>query len=122
MNKQFICICCPKGCIIDVTYDRDKIENIQGNSCKRGASYVQHELFSPTRMLTSTVKINNAMHKMLSVQTDKPIPKDMIFPIMKQLRHICVEAPININDIIIANILDTGVNIIATRSMEKITK
>lgn len=118
MHKQLICINCPKGCIIDVNYDTNKIIDIQGNSCPQGAKYVESEIFHPTRMLTSTVRINNGIHNMLSVQTDKPIPKDMIFPIMKELKKVKVDAPIHINDIIIENVLNTGVNIIATRSME----
>ena len=119
MHKQLICINCPKGCIIDVDYDENTIIDIQGNSCPQGAKYVESEIFHPTRMLTTTVRINNGIHKMLSVQTDKPIPKDMIFPIMEELKKVQLDAPIQINDIIISNILNTGANIIATRSMKR---
>ena len=38
--------------------------------------------------------------------------------LMKELKKVKVDAPIHINDIIIENVLNTGVNIIATRSME----
>ena len=43
MNKEFICIVCPRGCHIKV----DKQNAISGNSCKRGETYVINELTNP---------------------------------------------------------------------------
>lgn len=119
MTKQFICIRCPKGCIINTEYEGNEIKEINGNSCVRGKEYVTEELTCPKRMVTSTVAVKNGIHKVISVATDKAIAKEKVNELMNVLKDIEVEAPVNLNDLIIAEVLGTDVNIIATRSMKK---
>jgi CxxC motif-containing protein len=73
---------------------------------------------NPVRIITSTIKIKSEVLKRLSVKTSKPIPKNKIFDIMKEINKIEVKAPIEIKDIIIKNVLELGVDIIATRSVK----
>ena len=72
---------------------------------------------NPTRVVTSTVKIIGAIHQRLPVKTDKDISKDLNFDVIKEIEKITVKSPVKINDILIENILGTGANIVATRSM-----
>lgn len=117
MRSEIVCIVCPKGCKLFVEKHEGNIE-VSGNLCKRGVEYGINEVFNPTRVLTSTVKIDNAIYRRLPVVSSKAIPKSKIFTIMKELNKIQVKAPVKINDIIVENVLDTGVNIIASRTME----
>ena len=121
IEKNMICIVCPTGCRIKVTED-NSLEagyKVEGNKCKRGITYGVKEMTNPTRMLPTTVVINNAFLNRLPVRTDVAIPKTLIFECMDVINKVEVDAPIKMGDIIISNILDTGANIIATRSMNR---
>ena len=118
MIKEMVCIVCPMSCKLSVEMDKDKVVNVTGNTCIRGVKYANEELTHPTRMVTSTVTIKNAALTRLPVVTSKPIPKDKIFEVMKQINKVKVKAPIARDDIIIKNVAKTGADIIASRSMD----
>lgn len=123
-SKEMICIVCPMGCRLTVTKD-EMAENgytVEGNSCKRGYVYGVNEQTNPTRVIPTTVKIENGVLNRLPVKTDKPVPKKLIFKCMEEINKVTVYAPINTGDIIIENILGTGANIVATRSMKSVSE
>lgn len=111
--KELICIVCPKGCRLKV--DRDN--NVTGNACPRGEKYALAEITNPTRMLTTTVRIYNAIHPRLPVKTSSPIPKGKMFEVMELIDGIRVAAPVAIGDVIVHDVLGTGVDIIACADM-----
>lgn len=113
---EMICITCPLGCPLTIEKDGDQIE-VSGNTCPRGKQYAINELTDPKRMITTTVVIHGAIHHQLPVITSKPISKALIFDVMKELKQVEVNAPIEINDVIVENVLDSGVDIIASRTM-----
>lgn len=115
MEKDFICIVCPRGCRIHVDNDL----NITGNTCIRGEQYVRNELTCPKRMLTSTVRINSTKYSRLPVISSEELPKDLIENVVNELDKVSLTVPVHLHDIIIENVLGTGVNIIATRSIEE---
>lgn len=104
------------GCHLKVD---DENKTVEGNNCKRGEIYGITEVTNPVRVITSTVKVINGELPVIPVKTKEPVPKDINFKIMEVLRLIHVEAPINIGDIIVKNVLDTGVDIIATRNIKR---
>jgi len=111
MKKEMICICCPKGC--HLIYEDG---NISGFSCSRGKSYGLQEAINPTRIVTSTVRVKNSKKiYVLPVKTSNPIPKDMIFSVMKEINKVDVCLPCKIGDVVIKNVLNLGVNIILTK-------
>jgi len=114
MKKQFTCINCPLGCQVVVTMDNDEITNIEGNNCKRGEIYVRDEIRDPKRMVCSTVKVTGADVFSVPVKTETAIPKGLIFDCMKEINNTTVEFPVHLGYVIIENLLDTGVNVIAT--------
>lgn len=115
---KMICIVCPRGCHLEV----DEWNNVTGNACKRGEIYAINEMTNPTRMITSTVKLIGGEVARLPVVTSSPIPKQKIFDVMKEINQVVVNAPIQIHTVIIHNVLDLGVDVIATRTIEKIKK
>ena len=114
--KELICICCPRGCHLQV----DENLNVTGNFCPRGKEYGKQEVSNPTRVVTSTVRISNAPLNMCPVKTKYPIPKGKIFDVMQSINEVHIVAPIHIGDVIISNVCGTGVDVISTRNMEKI--
>lgn len=117
--KNMTCIVCPLGCELKVT--KDDLSQVgyivEGNKCFRGVDYGIKEMTYPTRVLTTTVIIWNASVKRLPVRTSGAIPKYLIKEAMKLINNVEVKAPVRAGQIIINNILDTGVDIIASRSM-----
>jgi len=113
--KELICITCPRGCRLHVDDDL----NVTGNFCPRGAAYAKAELTHPVRMVTSTVAITGSMECRLPVKTKEPIAKELIFPIMEEIRKTVVNAPINIGDVVIQNVCNSGVDVIATKEIKK---
>lgn len=117
MNKT--CIVCPKGCQLSIKeIDADKqIIEVSGNQCKRGAAFAKEEMYNPKRTLQTTVKTIYKEHERLSVKTSESIPKDLIFDIMKIAKGVVVEKPIKVGDVVSENILDTGVDLVATSNI-----
>lgn len=115
MNKDLICIVCPKGCRLNVSGDAELV--VTGHTCPRGLDYGIKEVTSPTRVITSTVKIEGAHHRCLPVKTSADIPKTLIGECMALINSLSVTAPVKMNTVLAENIFDTGVNIIATRDL-----
>lgn len=119
-KKEIICIVCPIGCHLQITKDDTdpKGYKIQGNQCKRGERYGILEMTNPTRVITSTIKINRALLNRLPVKTKGAIPKDMNYQCMELINSLEVDAPVKVGQVIVEDILGTGVQLVATRSME----
>lgn len=113
--KELICITCPRGCHLKV----DDNLNVTGNFCPRGAMYAKAELTHPVRTLTSTVKINSKVADRLPVKSACPLPKELVFKAMEEINKVTMNAPISIGDVVIKNIFDTGIDIVATKDILK---
>lgn len=117
MEKILTCINCPMGCQISVELDDDKkIVDIKNYSCKRGKDYAIDELTNPTRMVTSIIRVEDSSEP-LSVKTRSAIPKQLVFDCLKEIRKTAPKMPIKIGDIIIENVCNTNIDVIATRNL-----
>lgn len=113
MKKEYICIVCPKGCHIVVDGD-----NISGYTCLRGLNYVKQESIDPRRSLTTTVKVNDKNIRVCPVKSSDTLPKDKLFASMEEINKISVNLPIKLHQVVIKNILNTGVDIITTKEIK----
>jgi CxxC motif-containing protein len=114
MKKEMICIVCPVGCRLSI--DTDTLE-VTGNRCPRGDKYAKTEITNPTRIVTSTVKVNSTLQRRVSVKTSDPIPKGKIFDLIDKLDSVDLKVPVNIGDVVIENVFDTGVDVIVTMKL-----
>ena len=114
MKRDLICIVCPKGCNLKVEIDGSSVISVDGNTCKRGLDYAINECTNPMRCVTSTMKTKDG--EPVSVKTDRPIPKDKIFDLMKIINNQTVLLPICVGDVIIKDVF--GCNIISTQNKE----
>jgi CxxC motif-containing protein len=119
-RTTIICIGCPKGCRINVESENGKITDISGYSCPIGQEYARKEFENPTRILPTTVMVKKGEIPLAPVKTAAPIPKKLLLKAMKEIAHIEVEAPIYTGQIIKKDLLGTGVDLIATRSIQKL--
>lgn len=120
MSKTITCIVCPKGCQVTVTQENGVFTTI-GNACQRGNVYGIQETTQPKRMLTGTIKIIGASISRCPVVTSAPINKEDQFKVMALLEKVEVTAPVFMNQIVLNNVLNSGVDILITRSMVKQT-
>jgi CxxC motif-containing protein len=116
-KRHFVCVVCPIGCEIDVVHDGKKIISMEGNKCEKSEEFVRQELIEPMRILTTTVRIQGARWAVIPVRSDKAVPKRLFRRIMKQVRRLSLQAPVNMLDVVVSDVLRTGANIIATRTM-----
>lgn len=120
MIRQFDCIVCPMSCHIEVEMkDLQEITKVSGNSCPRGEAYVRQEVICPMRMLTTTVRIHDAIHPLLPVITSQSVPRDKLFDIMELCKTLEVHAPVHEHQILVHNIADSGADLLASRSMNR---
>lgn len=122
MEKNIICVACPMGCEITVTLDdtTNEIISVKGNTCKRGDAYARTECTNPVRSFTTTVKVSSGEHPVVPCKSSSPLPKGKVLDCADFIRTVCVDAPVKIGDVLIKNILDTGVDIVATNYCEKV--
>ena len=113
-TKKMICIRCPMGCEMDVSIMNNGQITIAGNVCKMGQQYANDEIYNPSRIVTSTVKVRNGAYPLVSVWTTGAVPKDRVADIVNVLVKTEVDAPVSINQIIIKNVLNLGVDIEAS--------
>ena len=118
-EKKITCIICPVGCEIKVQINNDRYSIIKGVKCKKGEEYVKNELYNPKRMLTSTILVECGIWPLVSVKTSQPISKEKIFDVLTEIKNKKIQAPVFIGQKIIKNVLNTGVDILATRTVFK---
>ena len=116
--SEYTCIVCPRSCHICI----EKVEDgwsIEGNQCKRGQTYAINEMTDPMRMLTTTVRIIGAGLNRIPVITNGEIPKVSIQKALKELYDLTITAPVRCDEVVLEDLVGTGVSVLAARSLEK---
>lgn len=108
-KRNLTCIMCPLGCQLTVTIDGDNI-TVTGNNCKRGEVFGKEEVTSPMRIVTSSVKTEKGVR---ACKTTKPVPKSMIFDVMKEIEKLRLKSA-KFGEVVIKNVLNTGADIVIT--------
>ena len=114
-RKELICIGCPLGCNLTVEMDGEQVVSVSGNTFKRGDDYARKELTDPRRIVTSTVPVAGGNLPVVSVKTATDIPKNKIRECLLALKGVTLTAPVQIGDVIVENVADTGVDVVATK-------
>lgn len=121
--REMICINCPIGCNLKVYGDNEENIRVEGNKCPRGLQYGKDEVLNPKRMVTSSVPLrkdeNTGIYQMISVKTLEAVPKELIFSVLKEIKSIDLKSKgikkIEVGDILLENVCNTGVDIVATQ-------
>ena len=117
-TTELTCIGCPMGCTVTVVQENDEITSVSGHTCPRGEIYARKEVTAPTRIVTSTVRVEGGKRERVSCKTASDIPKGKIADVMAAINAASVKAPVHIGDVLIQNAADTGVDIVATGNAE----
>lgn len=117
IEKQ--CAVCPIGCNLKIISDNNKY-SVEGNRCNRGQDYGIKEISEPSRILTSRVLLKNGPMSRLPVKTTDIIPESLVDQCMEIIKTTEISAPVEKGHIIIKNILNTGVDVVAARKVNSL--
>lgn len=117
--RHFHCTTCPSECSLSVEVSIDgtgtaRAVSVQGNRCKRGRIFAEQEITRPMRILATTVVVDGGDEHLLPVRTAQPIPRDLHMRAMEDIRHAHVTAPVRMGDIVMSDLLGTGVDLVAS--------
>lgn len=121
---QFNCTTCPSECLLTVEVERDadgavvEVRSVTGNSCLRGDTFAHQELTCPMRVLTTTVAVSGGDEALLPVRTANAIPLELHAKAMDLIRSLVVDAPVRMGDVVLDDLLDTGINLIASMNID----
>jgi CxxC motif-containing protein len=90
--------------------------------CRRGQDYARQEIENPCRVLTTTVPVVGGEIAMLPVRTREPIPKGLLMKVMAIVATLRVEAPVSAGDTVCRSIAGSGVDLVASRSVDRRTR
>lgn len=118
-EKEITCIVCPIGCKILVKKDEANVKIVDGNKCKRGVEYARSEALDPRRMLTSSILVLGGEWPLVSVKSTQPVPKKHLFSVLSEIKKAKVFAPVRLGQVLIKNVSNTKIDIIATKKIKK---
>ena len=103
------------GCSLEVTMPSSDPASfiVKGNTCPRGDAYARKEMTNPERTLTCTVAVTGSSRAVVTAKTAGEVPKAKLLDCMQEVRRLCVKAPVHAKDILIKDILHTGIDLIA---------
>ena len=113
--KSYYCIECPNGCQLTAIGSGFEMV-VEGNKCAKGREFAEMETKNTLRTLTTTVKTKFPGIPVISVRTDGEIPKDKLMDAMRVLSDVVVEEELECGDVIVEDIVKTGVSVIITSS------
>lgn len=120
MTKNLTCIICPMGCQLEVSVSGENEGiSVSGNACPRGEAYARKELTAPERTLTCTVAVKGGKSPLVSAKTKGEVPKEQLLSCMEVVRRTVVSAPVKAGDILVRDILRTGIDVIACEDCQK---
>lgn len=114
-----ICVSCPVGCTLSVGVEGDHVVSVEGNQCPRGETYAIAEVKNPVRVFTSTVRVEGGVLPVCPVRSRSPIPLSKVFQVARELARVKLVAPVDIGQVIIADVCGTGVDIVASRPLKR---
>lgn len=122
---QFNCTTCPSECLLAVEVERSadgavaEVRSVTGNSCPRGDTFAHQELTCPMRVLTTTVAVSGGDEALLPVRTAEAIPLELHAQAMDLIRGLVVKAPIRMGDVVLENLLNTNIDLIASMDIDR---
>jgi len=136
MKRELTCVTCPFSCRLSAEGDDAENLIVSGNRCKRGLAYAKAEIFDPRRLVTGTVGLatqgsssprvavkgadapspEHRPHR-LPCRTRSGFPRERIAELLGVLGETKVELPVRAGDVLVRDLLGTGIDLIATRSL-----
>ena len=140
---EMICITCPMGCHLSIERLSENDIAVTGNRCARGEQYAREEMLSPRRVVTATCKVQESpgvkslvkqvsdstqgtsmcqqnglyLPRRVPVRSTAAFPREKIVDLLAIIYTLKVELPVKRGEVLLANALGTGIDIVVARSM-----
>ncbi len=116
VDDRLTCILCPVGCEIEVKRGTKELD-LKGYQCEKGIDFATEEVLRPLRNLATSVPLKGSETLMVSVRLSGRVPRDMLFPILEKISRLRPDGPVRRGQVLIPNVLGTGADVIATRTV-----
>ena len=117
-TQEFICIACPLGCMLTVKVKGKQVKSVTGNRCAKGPVYAAEEVAGPRRVVTTTVRLAGGRIPYLPVKTRDGVPREASLRVVHAASRVVFRAPVRMGDVVVPNVAGTGVDLVATRSVD----
>ena len=117
MNERLTCLLCPVGCELETEAGEGGFI-VRGHECDKGIDFAAQEVLHPLRNLATSVPLKGTESRMVSVRLSRPVPREMLFPILAEIAGLRPVPPVRRGQVLIADVLKTGADVIATRTVE----
>ncbi len=114
--RELTCIVCPVGCRARVQVEGGKAVAWEGLECGAGEEYVRREVESPLRDFFTVVRVRGG--GVVPVRSTGPIPREKLLEASRVLAELEVERPVRVGEVLVRNLLGTGVDVVATWEVE----
>lgn len=109
--KEMICQICPNKCHLSVTVQGDTL-SVTGNQCPRGVKFATDDWNGSRRVVTGFIQSNIPGHPTIEVHTTGQVPAELIFKLVRYMKKLSIEAPVQNGDIIEKNVCGFGVDLV----------
>lgn len=118
-KHEYTCVNCPLSCSLELTEEGGEVLKVEGQGCRIGERYAREEFTDPRRVVTTTVPVRDGTLPLLPVRSAGTIPKRLVMEAAARISGLTVTAPVRDGDVIAGDILGTGVDVIASRDLER---
>ena len=116
METKMTCMNCRRGCTLDVSYEGNRLISVTGNECGRGKAFAEIEISETKARFLSEIRLIGSK-EFLPVKTEKTIPKEKFSEAEAFCKGFRVPIPIRIGDVLVNDFCQTGVRLIALKSI-----
>ncbi|MCE1196258.1 DUF1667 domain-containing protein [bacterium] len=118
MLREFTCLVCPRGCVLEADPEKSGDGRVKGAACPKGLLYATQELDDPRRTFSTSVRVLAGESPLVPVRLTKPIPRAAIGEALALIHAITLTAPVQAGQVLLSDILGLGSEAIAVRSVE----
>ncbi len=116
METKMTCMNCRRGCALEVSFEGNKLISVTGNACARGKDFAKREISETKASFLSEIRLIGSKD-FLPVKTEKPIPKEKFSEAEAFCKGFRVPIPIRIGDVLVNDFCQTGIRLIALKSI-----
>lgn len=111
--KEFTCSLCPEHCLVTLKERNFQPLSFEGNRCSLGEEFAKNLILPKNWIFSGIAKVEKGDRSTLALRTTAPLPLDLFPTLQKELNRLQLEAPLHRGEVVVENILNTGVDLIA---------
>lgn len=118
--KEYICVVCPNGCLLEATVTKDNppaLLESEGGICPKGNAWLRQEVEAPLRTFSTSVLVEGGEFIQASVRVTSAISLEKIFEAVAEIKRLHLTAPLKIGDVLLREVAGVKTEVIVTRNI-----